>query len=109
MRNSSILIVTALLAAPAIAHAQGQRQTVTLPEGAGKNIVQVMCVQCHGLNMIANSGGYTRMGWRHVFGSMVKLRSEDADVVSEYLATHYPVKVRPEAVLIPGNARVSPL
>jgi virginiamycin B lyase len=107
MNNSFALVLTALLAATASAQAQGQRQTIELPDGSGKPIVQIVCVQCHGLNMIANSGGYTRDGWQQLFSTMVRLRSEDANLVADYLGTHFPVKQRPEAVLIPGNAKVT--
>jgi len=109
MRTRWILtFVSAFLYAVPPVYAQGQqRQQVQLPEGNGKEIVQVMCSQCHSLNMVANSGGYTEEGWKHLIGSMVRLRSEHAELVTAYLAKNFPVKPRPAAVLIPGSATVS--
>ena len=88
--------------------AQGRgQQPVQLPDGAGKEMVQATCAKCHGLNLIANSWGYTREGWATLFGSMVELPKDQADTIAGYLATHYPVKPAPEAVLIAGPASVS--
>ena len=97
-----------LLCAPAFAHAQGQGQRpVSLPDGAGKQIVEVTCSQCHGLNMITGSGGFTRDGWKQLFSSMVKLRPTRADTVADYLAAHFPMKAPPTAVVIPGSANIT--
>ena len=90
------------------APAQGQRgQQVQLPDGNGKELVQTACSKCHALNMITNSWGNTREGWQTLFSSMVELPKDQAALASEYLATHFPVKPAPEAVVIPGSARVS--
>ena len=50
----------------ALAKAQrGQNgQEVRLPEGAGQQMVQSLCAQCHGLNQIVRSSGYDLPGWR---------------------------------------------
>ena len=80
--------------------AQGQRgQQVQLPDGSGKELVQTTCSKCHALNMITNSWGNTREGWQTLFGSMVELPKDQATLISEYLATHFPVKPAPEAVV----------
>src|SRR5688500_14038739 len=100
MRMRSIFtFVPALLCAVPSIHAQGEQrqQPVQLPEGNGREIVQVMCSQCHALNMVTNSGGYTHEGWKKVMGSMVALRSEQAEIVAAYLAKNYPEKPRPAA------------
>ena len=90
------------------ATAQGQRgQQVQLPDGNGKELVQTTCARCHALNMITNSWGNTREGWQTLFSSMVELPKDQATLVSEYLATHFPVKPAPEAVVISGSASVS--
>jgi virginiamycin B lyase len=110
MRKKSIFaFVPVLLCAVSPLHAQGEQrqQPVQLPEGNGREVVQVMCSQCHGLNMVANSGGYTHEGWKKLIGSMVALRSEQAEIVAAYLAKNYPEKPRPAAVVIPGTASVS--
>jgi virginiamycin B lyase len=108
MQKALPITFASLLCAVSQAVAQGQRpQPIHLPDGPGKQIVEVMCSQCHGLNMITNSGGYTREGWKHVFSSMVAFRGQRGDTVAAYLAEHFPVKPRPEAVVIPGTAKVT--
>ncbi len=39
--------------------------------------------------------------------SMVALPSDEADVMAKYLATNFPVRPAPEAVVIPGPVVVS--
>ena len=86
----------------------GQRGApVALPDGAGKEMVQANCSTCHGLNLITGSWGYTRQGWETLFSSMIALPRDQAGAISGYLATHFPVKPAPEAVVIPGAANVS--
>ncbi|MEX0908273.1 MAG: hypothetical protein WDZ58_00805, partial [Gemmatimonadaceae bacterium] len=100
-------MATALSLATSSAAAQGQqRRPVELPDGDGKQVVQVLCTQCHTLNNVANSGGYTREGWKELIRSMVSMRAEREDTVATYLAAHFPVKPRPEAVRVPGDATV---
>lgn len=82
-------------------------QPVTLPEGAGQASVQSTCAQCHSLNLIVNSGGYTREGWEQLFSTMVALPKDQAAVLADYLAKNFSEQPRPPAVLIPGSARVS--
>ena len=106
----SVLTVAAfvwLVVLPALAQGQRRGQPVQLPEGAGQEMVQARCTECHQLNLIANSSGHTRQGWADLFNSMVDLSAGQVDVVAEYLATHYPVQPAPEAVVIPGNTSVS--
>jgi len=88
---------------------QGQRggQALQLPAGPGQETVQSTCTQCHRLNLIANSPGYTAEGWEKLFSSMVSLPSGQAGVVARYLAANFPVNPAPEAVVIPGAAEVS--
>jgi hypothetical protein len=52
---------------------QGRGAAVTLPDGAGKDVVQAQCTKCHALGLIANSGGNTRQGWEDLIGTMVLL------------------------------------
>lgn len=86
----------------------GQRGApVALPDGAGKELVQANCSTCHGLHLITGSWGYTRQGWETLFSSMIALPKDQAGAISGYLATHFPVKPAPEAVVIPGAANVS--
>ena len=89
------------------AQAQRRGQPVELPEGAGQELVEASCAQCHGLNRISNYWGDTEEGWRKLFDSMVELSGDQADTVAAYLAAHFPVTPAPEAVVIAGNTRVS--
>ena len=111
MRRRTLLVVAmaGLLSCSLVSSARAQRrgQPVQLPEGAGRELVQASCTQCHGLNLLARSWGNTREGWADLFSSMVELPRDQADAVAGYLATHFPVKPAPEAVLISGNTSVS--
>ena len=91
------LIVAAFLIVVIHPAVQAQRgQQVQLPEGPGRELVQTNCTGCHGLNLIANSWGYTREGWQNVFSTMVALPGDQANVVAGYLASNFPVKPAPE-------------
>src|ERR1700694_4073124 len=85
------------------ARTQGRGQPIQLPEGPGKEIVQTTCNGCHALNLIVNSGGYTRQGWQDLFGTMVTLPDNQRGAVADYLAKNFPEQPRPPAVLIPGD------
>ena len=74
--------------------------------GAGQELVEASCTQCHGLNLIANYWGDTEEGWRKLFSSMVELPEDQAGTMASYLAEHFPVKPAPEAVVIPGDSNV---
>ena len=88
--------------------AQGRgQQAVQLPDGNGKELVQAACSTCHGLNLITSSWGNTQAGWGELLSSMVALPKDRADVITAYLAAHFPTKPAPEAVLIAGPATVS--
>jgi virginiamycin B lyase len=109
MRRAALFVVTAaafLWAAPGV-ESQGRGQTVQLPAGNGKELVEKTCAACHGLNMITGSWGNTKESWQTLFGSMVALPKDQADTISAYLAMHFPVKPAPEAVLMAGPANVS--
>jgi virginiamycin B lyase len=97
--------LAALLAQTLAAQAPARRP-VQLPDGPGKELVQSTCSSCHALTLVANSGGYTREGWERLFSSMVKVPPQQASVLATYLATHFPVKPQPVAVLISGSAKV---
>jgi virginiamycin B lyase len=111
MRHAILVPLTAALVCAAVVAgvgAQGRGQaTPALPEGAGRDIVQGTCARCHGLNMITSSWGNSQAGWKQLFSSMVTLPPDQADVVSAYLATNFPQRPAPEAVVIPGPATVS--
>jgi virginiamycin B lyase len=109
MRQGSLFaFVAVFLCSVLSAQAQGrQDQQTPLPDGKGREMVQATCTRCHGLNLITNSGGYTREGWEHVFSSMVAVPRKQAAVLADYLAESFQVKPRPAAVLIPRSTTVS--
>src|ERR1700693_6408124 len=72
----------------------------TIPDGPGKEVVEVQCTRCHTVGNIVNSGGFTRQGWEETFGAMVQLPKDQVALVSEYLAKNFPEQPRPPAVLI---------
>src|SRR5512133_217094 len=80
---------------------------VNLPDGPGKEHVQSFCANCHSLNMILNSGGYTKDGWRALTSTMVALPPDVSDAVTTYLAKNFPEQPRPPAVLLDGPAKVT--
>ena len=100
------LILCVILPAPAKAQ-RGRGQAVQLPAGAGQELVQNRCTQCHGLNQIANSPGYTEDGWQALIGSMVVLPENEVGVVTQYLASSFPERPAPEAVIISGPVEVT--
>lgn len=85
---------------------RGQASDPVLPEGNGREVVQATCSKCHRLNTIAGSWGYTRQGWEQLIASMVALPKEQREVITAYLAAHFPEKPRPRAVVVPGGAHV---
>ena len=55
---------------------------ISLPDGAGKDLVQDTCSKCHSLALLTGGFGYTRADWEKVVGSMVALRKTCADICS---------------------------
>ena len=60
MRSKTILVLTFVLLTGLVlvAPIEGQRggQQIQLPAGAGQELVQSKCTQCHGLNTITEFG-----------------------------------------------------
>jgi virginiamycin B lyase len=85
-------------------------QDTPLPDGPGKAIVQASCTQCHSLTRVT-SAGYNRDGWRNAVAMMVnvgaKVPAGQLDTLLDYLATNFPAKAGPVAVLIPGSVNVT--
>jgi virginiamycin B lyase len=104
---SSVVTVGLILGVFASAEGQGRRggAPVNLPDGTGKELVQATCARCHSLNMIVNDG-YSKQEWQQVISTMVDLPRNNMEVITEYLAAHFPEKPKPPAVIIPGNVSV---
>src|SRR5258708_10595141 len=87
--------------------ALGQTQ---LPDGAGKEIVQTGCLNCHELNRITGTG-HSAEDWQTIIHMMMnvgaKLPEDQLGTVAAYLAKNFPEKPNPQTEMIPGPARVS--
>ena len=72
--------------------AQAQERATPLPEGPAKGMVEGVCTGCHQTSEIQRSSGYTREGWKALFGTMIDLSASPAerDQIADYLAMHYP-------------------
>jgi competence ComEA-like helix-hairpin-helix protein len=66
--------------------------TATLPDGAGKPIVQKQCVTCHSLSVVTTKRA-SHSEWDQVVNQMVSrgadLSDDEIDTVIEYLSSHY--------------------
>ena len=67
-------------------------QAQTLPEGDAKGMVQGVRKGCHQTSEILRSSGYTREGWKELFGTRIDLSASPAerDRIAEHLATYFP-------------------
>jgi virginiamycin B lyase len=76
----------------------------------GKALVDAKCNSCHAINARTGSG-YTEEGWKTVMRMMtnhgIPVAPDELGPMTDYLAKTYPVKGRPDAVLVPGSIKVS--
>ncbi len=100
------LFAVAALTVPVSAQRGRGGAQVELPEGPGKQMVQTLCVGCHGLNNITQGWGYDKKGWDELISSMVKLPDDTRNQITNYLAEHFSAKTRPATVIVPGPERV---
>ena len=84
-----------------------QRGQAVLPEGEGKDVVEIACTTCHGLGQINGSAGYDAAGWKDVLGTMVSLPDAQATRAAGYLARHFPPKPDQAPALVAGNAQIA--
>src|SRR5882757_6921675 len=109
--TASLIAAAIFVLLPLAAQAQGPAQIPgpPLPAGAGKEMVEGICTQCHQSNMITGSSGYTRDGWKELTGTMIDLspNPEWRDSITEYLAANFPPNTRRAPKLIPGPAEIS--
>jgi virginiamycin B lyase len=93
---------------PLAAHAQGQ--AVALRDGAGKQLVEGVCTGCHQTNMITQSMGYTRDGWKALISTMIDLKGvpDQQAAITDYLAEHYAPKYNTRAAkIVPGPNEIT--
>jgi len=71
-------------------------QKSSLPDGAGKDVVQRVCAQCHAVEVFTVKGN-TRDGWTQVVTEMVARGAQGSDddfgTVVDYLTANFPPKV----------------
>jgi len=101
--NSSLIAASALcMAIPAWGQAPA--------EDKGKQMVDGLCNSCHPIGARTGSG-YTLEGWKTVMRMMtnhgVPIPADQVGPMTDYLAKTYPVKGRPDAVIVPGPVKVS--
>ncbi len=94
-----VMIPVAVQAAPA----------PTLPDGPGRAQVQQVCTQCHNVNQILNSSGYSRAHWQELIGNMIDLSAapQDRDTIVNYLATTFPPNTRRASTPVAGPVKIS--
>jgi virginiamycin B lyase len=92
------------------APAHSQQKPVNLPDGPGKEQVQALCSDCHGLNRVMNSG-YPQAHWYTVMRMMINfevpIAPDQLNLMTDYLAKHLPEKTKPDANIIPGPVQVA--
>ena len=103
-----ILLFTSLgLLASLPAAAQPGGQSVQLPEGPGKELVENACSSCHGLNMITGAAGFSSAAeWRRLIGTMIALPEAQAETISNYLAQHFPEDLSRRPRLVAGDVEI---
>lgn len=96
-----------LLAAAGSIQAQPQFQVPQLPDGEGKQLVELACYSCHSSFNIVTSAGYDSPDeWRHVFSGMVNLSDAQANTIAGYLAENFPADPERRPNLVPGDTRI---
>ena len=99
------LFVALLLCGSLAAHGQ-----TTLPEGAGKEILQSACAGCHETGRVLRAG-YSAQDWRTVLHMMRNVGAQLSDdqfaTLVTYLAENFPEKAKPEGAIVPGPAQVT--
>jgi virginiamycin B lyase len=85
------------------------RNTVQLPEGAGKAIVQRACTVCHDLERVVRPGN-TPEAWQLILDNMVslgtKVSADEVKVAHQYLSSNFPDR-GPKPKLVPGPIEVT--
>jgi virginiamycin B lyase len=82
----------------------------TLPgEGKGKELVQQICTQCHNLNQIINSSGYSKAHWQELIGNMADLNGspQQRDQILDYLATNFPPNQKRAPKPVAGDLKIN--
>ena len=69
-----------------------------LPNGNGRDVVQMICTGCHDLEPITGNVGFSRQDWETVVKSMIDMGAtitpEQVSVITNYLAANFPPKAK---------------
>lgn len=88
--------VAAVAACAASVLTAGIALAQSLPNGAGKDVVEKICAGCHDLDPITGSQGGTHDDWDMVVKSMIDMgadiKPEQAALITNYLAQNFPPK-----------------
>ena len=105
--TAPLWVATVLALVPVLAPAQ--EKPSGLPEGAGKDRVEALCMACHQAREILASSGYTREGWKELTSTMIDLSGvpEEQDKITQYLAAHFPPNATRTPKLVPGSERIA--
>jgi virginiamycin B lyase len=78
-----------------------------LPPGAGRHLVEALCVSCHSIRHITGSAGFDGAPqWRRLITSMVDLAPPQAETIAAYLAEHFPADPSRRPTLISGDVEI---
>ncbi len=82
----------AVVILPFLALAYTLSQAQDLPDGKGKDLLQMICTDCHGLDVITAQRA-TKDGWASIVDSMVSRGAsgtkEQLDTIVDYLAKNF--------------------
>ena len=109
MFKLSVASLTGAVVCLAMSAADAQRRAAKLPDGAGKQVVEAMCLGCHPANRITRSSGYSHKDWHELIGTMMDLSGSPAerDQIINYLVAKYPASKKRAPKLIPGEAKIA--
>jgi len=90
------------------AQVSGQpNNSMQLPEGDAKDLVNSACSSCHSTATIMRSAGFaSAQEWRRVFSTMIDLPDAQASTIANYLAEHFPAKPERRPILIAGDFEI---
>jgi virginiamycin B lyase len=107
MKHASVVLSVASISLALSLPAQAQQgQAVALPDGEGRDLVEIACTTCHGLGQIRGAAGYDEAGWRDLISTMVDLPNAQETRTARYLATHFPPREEDRPVLVDGDFEI---
>jgi cytochrome c5 len=87
------IVLSTAVAVAAVVAASAQ----DLPNGKGKEQVQMICTGCHDLSPITE-GGFSKEDWTAVIQSMIQMgadiKPDQVIVLTDYLAANFPPKAK---------------